>query len=132
MNLSSYDHHINHIVRVVMNSGELVERSGSRFKLFSDFAELVEREKKRQTSSLVRCDIHQEPNFETRDKCKHMQVDGRVEALLALFGLLRSAWAADLSCVLVSACSTLAAVTSLRDKASLGCRLRNTSTMTTA
>jgi hypothetical protein len=32
MNLSSYDHHINHIVRAVMNSGELVERSGSWFK----------------------------------------------------------------------------------------------------
>lgn len=46
MNLSSYDHHINHIVRVVMNSGELVERSGSRFKFFSDFAELVEKREK--------------------------------------------------------------------------------------
>lgn len=59
--------------------------------------------------------IHQEPNFETRARCKHMQADGRVEALLALFGLLRSARTADLSYVLVFACSTLAAVTSLRD-----------------
>lgn len=57
-----------------------------------------------------------------------MQVAGRVEAL---FGLLRSARTADLSCVLVFACSTLVAVTSLRYMASLGCRLRNASTMTT-
>lgn len=57
-----------------------------------------------------------------------MQVAGRVEAL---FGLLRSARTADLSYVLVFACPILAAVTSLRDMASLGCRLRNASTMTT-
>lgn len=111
MNLSSYDHHINHI-----NSGELVERSGSRFEFYSDFAELVGKKKNaRDVVTLIRCDIHQEPNFETRARCKHMQVDGRVEALLALFGLLRSARTADLSYVLVFACSTLAAVTSLRD-----------------
>lgn len=47
MKLSSYDH-INHIVRAVMNSGELVERSGSRFKFFSDFAELVEKRQRRR------------------------------------------------------------------------------------
>lgn len=51
MNLSSYDHHINHIVRVVMNSGELVERSGSRFEFYSDFAELVGKKKTPETSS---------------------------------------------------------------------------------
>lgn len=59
-----------------------------------------------------------------------MQVAGRVEAL---FGLLRSARTADLSYVIVFASSTLAAVTSLRLEymASLGCRLRDASTMTT-